>query len=133
MTKKDFYPKLKYYHILIIGCLLSPLLILNSNLVNKKRSKEKLNKEKSKLFDTIISKRYLQEEYKKVRSGIDKICERGSEGLNVYYKNPDLSKLEIKNETLKCEDKDKKYMIALRNLVQYFLGGDNNIMIRKVI
>ena len=39
-----FNPKLKYYHIILISIILSPLLILNSNSLNKQREKEKILK-----------------------------------------------------------------------------------------
>ena len=60
--KKEFTSKIKFYHMLILGCVLTTLLILNSNSVNEKRAKDKLNKEKSILFDKIISERLLEKE-----------------------------------------------------------------------
>ena len=49
-----YNPKLKPYHIILLSCLLSPLLIFNSNYVNKQRAEAKLNKEKSILFNKKI-------------------------------------------------------------------------------
>ena len=56
MTRENekITPTLKAYHLLILGCLLSPILILNSNYVNKKRASIKLYEEKSKLFNKIV-------------------------------------------------------------------------------
>ena len=88
MTKEneESNQKLKFYHFIILGCLLSSLLIFNSNYVNNQRAEAKLNEEKSQLFDQIISQRYLQQ---KSNNSTDEICARGSEDLIEYYKTGD--------------------------------------------
>ena len=124
----QYNPKLKPYHIIIIACLLSPLLILNSNYVNSQRATEKLNKEKSKLFDQIISSRHLQENEgdEKPLSKSDKVCQKGSKELISYYKTGDLSKIGLdENKSIECEEKDKPYFKALLNIVKSLTGeGD---------
>ena len=123
----QYNPKLKPYHIIIIACLLSPLLILNSNYVNSQRATEKLNKEKSKLFDQIISSRHLQENEgdEKPLSGSDKVCQKGSKELISYYETGDLSKISLDDKPIKCEEKDKPYFKALLNIVKSLTGeGD---------
>ena len=119
--KKESILKLKPYHIIILGCLLSSVLIINSNYVNDQRAKEKLYKEKSQLFDQIIMKRYLQEQQK---NSTDEICERGTQDLIDYYQTGDLEKIDLKDEKIKCEDKDKDYMKALINLLKKFVGDN---------
>ena len=118
--KKESNLKIKPYHIIILGCLLSSVLIINSNYVNDQRAKEKLYKEKSQLFDQIIMKRYLQEQKK---DSTDEICKRGTQDLIDYYQTGDLEKIDLKDEKIKCEDKDKDYMKALINLIKKFAGG----------
>ena len=92
--QNKFNPKIKYYHIIILSCFLTFFLILNSNYVNKQREKEKLNKEKTKLFNKIISSRKLEGEGEEKRVGVeesqpktdsDKVCAKGSESLVQYY------------------------------------------------
>lgn len=116
----QYNPKLKPYHIIIVACLLSPLLILNSNYVNSQRATEKLNKEKSKLFDQIISSRHLQENEgdEKPLTGSDKVCQKGSKELISYYKTGDLSKIDLDDKPIKCEEKGKPYFEALLNIVK---------------
>ena len=121
MTKEneESNQKLKFYHFIILGCLLSSLLIFNSNYVNNEKAEAKLNEEKSKLFDQIISQRYLQQ---KSNNSTDEICARGSEDLIEYYKTGDLKKIELNDEKIKCEDKDEDYLKALINLIKTFAG-----------
>ena len=118
--QKEFIPKIKFYHILILICILSSLLILNSNYVNEKRAQDILNKEKSILFDKIISKRKLEEiEGNKLnKSSINEVCKKGSEKLNNYYKTGKLEEIDLKNENIICEDKDKEYMKVLIKLIK---------------
>ena len=118
--RTQYNPKLKPYHIIIVACLLSPLLILNSNYVNSQRAKEKLNQEKSKLFDQIISSRHLQENEgdEKPLSKSDKVCQKGSKELISYYETGDLSKINLDEGAIKCEEKGKPYFEALLNIVK---------------
>ncbi len=121
MTKEneESNQKLKFYHFIILGCLLSSLLIFNSNYVNNQKAEAKLNEEKSQLFDQIMSQRYLQQ---KSNNSTDEICARGSEDLIEYYKTGDLKKIELNDEKIKCEDKDEDYLKALINLIKTFAG-----------
>ena len=134
---KTFIKKIKFYHILILGCFLCPILISNSNRVNRQRAEEKLNEEKSRLFNKIISGRYLQgepepEEKEKEKekekeeeksNGTDGVCKRGSEELNNYYKTGNLEEIKLKEGGIKSEDKDKDYMKAIINILKSQLGG----------
>ena len=66
MTKKsnEFSPKLKYYHIILISMIISPFLVLNSNLVNKKKEEQKIFKQKN-FHEKIIWKKFrFQRRYK---------------------------------------------------------------------
>ena len=126
--KKEFTSKIKFYHMLILGCVLTTLLILNSNSVNEKRAKDKLNKEKSILFDKIISERLLEEGEtdKSNKSSIDEVCKRGSEKLNNYYKTGNLEEIDLKKGNIECEDKDKEYMQVIIKLLKSKLGGGSD-------
>ena len=132
--KNEFNPKLKSYHIFILSCLLTILVILNSNHVNKIRAQNKLNQEKAYLFDKIISNRYLEEEEGEgaeekstnstTETSSDKVCKRGSEELINYYKSGNLSDIKIKEGNITCDEKDEDYMKALINIVKSTVGGE---------
>ena len=51
---KELNSNIKFYHTIILGCLFSSLLILNSNYVNSQREQEKLNKEKKKYLTKLF-------------------------------------------------------------------------------
>ena len=102
----------KAYHLLILGCLLSSLIILNSNYVNNKKATLKLNKEKSKLFDEIILGRNLQGQ----QTGSDKVCERGSGDLVEYYKSGDLEKIGLDDKPIQAEK--ETYLTSLINIIK---------------
>ena len=122
--KKDFIQKIQFYHIIILACVLSPLLVLNSNYVNIKREKNKLNKEKSQLFDTIIYNRKLEEEEDNENlDGTDKVCKKGSEELEKYYKTGDLKTIGLNNDPIKCEDNEEEYFKFLKKIIKMYLGG----------
>ena len=125
MTSKlnSINSKIKVYHMLILSLFLTLLLILNSNYVTSQRKKEKLYKEKSILFDKIISGRRLEGgEDEKPKSNTDKICEKGSEKLVEYYKTGNLELIELDDKPIKCEDKDKDYFKALINILKNYMG-----------
>ena len=125
--QRQFIPKLKYYQIFIIACLLSPLLILNSNYINNQRAKDKFNKEKRNLFNKIISKRYLDEEAQQQdKTDIDKVCLRGSSDLQEYYKTGDFSKIGLDEKPITCEEKDAKHMKALKGLIKSLVGDEED-------
>ena len=121
---KHFYQKLKSYYLLILGCILFSLVIINSNYVNNQRAQEKLNQEKSQLFNQIISKRFLEESESNNKT--DEVCSRGSDNLIKYYQNGDLSEIQLEEGNITCEDKDKGYMKALINIVKKIAGSDEN-------
>ena len=123
--RKEFTSKLKYYHTIILGLILSSFLIFNSNYVNKQRAQNKLNIEKSRLFDKIISGRNLEGDEDK-KSDTDQVCERGSEELRSYYKSGNLGDIKLEDGSIKCEDKDKDYMKAIINIIKSQLGGGKN-------
>ena len=124
--------KLQFYHFILFGCLLGCLLIINSNHVNNKKMKIKLNKEKGELFDKIISKRHLQQLTPVVETNdeeievyaTDDICSRASPELIKYYNSSgSLKDLGINEKGgIKCEDKDKPYMKALIDILKNLLG-----------
>ena len=124
--------KLKFYHFILFGCLFGCLLIINSNHVNNKKMKIKLNKEKGELFDKIISKRHLQQLTQVVETNdeeievyaTDDICSRASPELIKYYNSSgSLKDLGINEKGgIKCEDKDKPYMKALIDILKNLLG-----------
>ena len=124
--------KLKFYHFILFGCLFGCLLIINSNHVNNKKMKIKLNKEKGELFDKIISKRHLQQLTPVVETNdeeievyaTDDICSRASPELIKYYNSSgSLKDLGINEQGgIKCEDKDKPYMKALIDILKNLLG-----------
>ena len=74
--RKEFVSKFKYYHTIILGLILSSFLMFNSNYVNNQRAQNKLNIEKSRLFDKIISGRYLEGDEEK-KSATAQVCEKG--------------------------------------------------------
>ena len=120
-----YNPKLKPYHIILFSCLLSPLLILNSNYVNKQRAEAKLNKEKSILFNKIISRRYLQEEAQEnSSSNSDEVCRRGSPELVSYYETGDLKKIDLDDKPIKSDQRGKAYFDALINIIKSVTGGN---------
>jgi hypothetical protein len=130
MTKKksQLNESLKLYQILILGCILSSLLILNSNFVVNEKRKDNLNEEKRKLFDKIISKRLLEGDEtnanEKPLEGSDKVCDKGSDKLKKYYKSGDLKDLGLKeDEDLKYEGKGEPYFDSLINIIKSALGG----------
>ena len=122
-TQNEF--KLKIYHSFILSCLLTILVIINSNHAKQLRAQNKLNQEKRQILNNIISKRYLQEEEEEENSDSDikEVCKRGSEELNEYYKTKNLNSIELDEGKIKCEDKDEDYMKALINILKSYGGG----------
>ena len=123
-TKKELNSQIKNYHIFFFACLLATVMIINSNNVNQKRALIKLNKEKGALFNKIIQGRMLSEDSSNYSKDV---CSRGSESLRKYYETGDLSKIDLKDDEIKCEDKDKGYMQALIKIVRSIAGdgGDD--------
>ena len=124
--QNEFKPKFKLYHSFILSCLLTTLLIINSNHMKKIRTQNKLNQEKNKFFNNIIFKRYLEGEgdgEENKNSGTKEVCERGSEELNKYYETGNLNDIELKEGAIECKDKDEDYIQALINILKSYGGG----------
>jgi hypothetical protein len=118
--------KIKTYHIIILSLFLSSLLILNSDNVNKQRAQKKINEDKNKIFDKIISKRNLQEpEESEEQTGTDKVCARGSKELIKYYQTGDMSLIGLKEDEGIQYDKNSKYMEALKLILKNILEEDD--------
>ena len=135
MTKErnKMISRLKSYHIIILGCILGCLLTFNSNYINEQKATMKLNKEKSELFDRIISKRRLQE----IQEGDEdviyltsEVCSHSSDDLKEYYQSGDLTKIDLEPGLIECKDKDNKYVKALIGVLEGFIkdedGGNND-------
>ena len=119
----------KAYHIFIIACILSPLLILNSNYVNNRKEKIKTNEGNSKLFDQIILGRQLEGvegDEGGAKTGTDKICEKGHDDLVEYYKTGDLGKIGLDDKPIKAEDKDEPYLQSLIKIIKSLSGGGDD-------
>ena len=117
---KNFKPKLKSYHILLLAIILCPILISNSNTVNRRR---KLKKESEFIQNLILRKLDFS-------SDTDAICSKGSEDLKNYYLTRDDDSIGIKNDKIESEEKEK-YVDALINLVAS--KGDTNENIKEYV
>jgi len=120
MPKKsnEFVPKLKYYHIILISILLCPLLIINSNSINKKRGKEKLIKENEKF----MRKLYLRN--LDFASDTDEICKKGSKDLQNYYVTGNGTEIGIDDDEKITSENNPEYINSLINLV----SGEGDMM-----
>jgi len=121
--------RLKSYHIIILGCILGCLLTFNSNYINEQKATMKLNKEKSELFDRIISKRRLQE----IQEGDEdviyltsEVCSHSSDDLKEYYQSGDLTKIDLEPGLIECKDKDNKYVKALIGVLEGFIKDEDS-------
>ena len=128
--------KLKFYHFILLGCLLGVILIVNSDYVNNKKAENKLNQEKRDHFEKIVYGRKLEEtptvnnpiqnsedeeEYETVA-----VCKRADTQLRDYYNNSaTLKDLGISEDKIECEDKEKDYMKALIALIRNLIDGDS--------
>ena len=131
MTKErnKMISRLKSYHIIILGCILGCLLAFNSNYINEQKATMKLNKEKSELFDRIISKRRLQE----IQEGDEdviyltsEVCSHSSDDLKEYYQSGDLTKIDLEPGLIECKDKDNKYVKALIGVLEGFIKDEDS-------
>lgn len=126
---KKFLSKSSPIYIILLGCILGSLLIVNSNHVNEQKTQMNLDKEQDALFKRIISKRKLQQtspNTKVEKSKTEEVCERASDELLEYYATSDLSKIDLDNGAIKCENKNEDYMKALIDLVRNLVGGDDD-------
>ena len=118
MTNKTnkLLSKINSFHIILLGCILGSLLILNSNNVNNQKAQLNLYKEKDALFNRILTKRKLEETPIVEDEGeyiieTEEVCSHASDKLIEYYKTSDLSKIDLDDGEIKCEDKDTDYSI----------------------
>ena len=123
MTNK-FNPKIKYYHIILLSCLLSPLIVLNSYYVNNQRAQQKINKEKSKIF---TPKEFLRNLDESNSSDTDKVCDRGSEKLKNYYSTGDGSTVDIDESKEIKNENNSEHIKALINMVKGMNGGSDEM------
>ena len=110
----EYKEKIKSYHIFLLSCLLASLMILNSNNVNNQKQELKSLKQSEEFFSEMMKIRKLSNG----NSNTEEVCSRADDDLNDYYKTGDLSKIDLDNDPIKCEDKDKSYMKALIDIVR---------------
>jgi hypothetical protein len=119
MSKQESKEKLKPYHIILLSCLLASLMIWNSNHVNNQKELFKLNAHTDEIFSSIIRTRKLED-----NENTKEVCSRASDDLNEYYKTGDLSKIDLDDKPIKCEDEDKSYIQTLIDLVKGLTGDE---------
>ena len=117
---KKFKPKLKNYHIFLFAIILCPILIINSNSVNRRR---KIKKESEFIQNLILRKLDFT-------SDTEAICSKGSEELKNYYLTRDDDSIGIKNDKIESEEKEK-HVDALINLVAS--QGDTNENVKEYV
>ena len=127
MSSKLYSSTLKSYHIFLLGCLLGVIFIMNSNIVNNKKQKIQQDKKEQALFNRLIYQRRLLD-----NSGADEeayesdiVCSYASEELQEYYRTNDLSKIDLDDGPIKCEEKDKDYMKTLIEIAKSLIGDDD--------
>ena len=118
---KVYKQTIKYYHILLLSIILSPLLIINSNFAVEKRNKEKLNIEADRKFKKILFGRHLET----FEEGMKKICNKGTEELKEYYNSGALSKLDIDLPKNEEEEENPEYINALLDIVKGYVGEES--------
>lgn len=106
---------LKYYHIILLSILVCPLLILNSNSVNKKREQEKLFKQEKEKIKNIFLRRL------DFASDTNDICKKGTEDLQKYYETGDGNIIGIDDDKIESKN-NPEYIQALINLIT---GSEN--------
>lgn len=119
MTKESnkYTPRLKYYHIILISIILSPLLILNSNSVNKRREQEKsLEKEIKNLFLRKLD----------FTSDTNATCQKGTKELQEYYESGDGEKIGLDKINLESGE-TPGHITALINLISNEGDSGQNI------
>ena len=108
--KNEFTPRLKYYHIILISIILCPILIINSNNVNNKRTQEVQLKNENKIEEKIFLRKL------DFTSETNEICEKGSEELKNYYSTGNEEDIGIKEDKIKNEN-NESYITALINII----------------
>ena len=119
-AKKEFTPRLRYYHIILLAIFLCPLLILNSNNVNSKKQQEIQVQKEQKFIENLYLRRL------DFNSDTNEVCKKGSKDLQEYYANGDTEKIGIKEGKIKNEKKED-YIDALINLVAGEGDSSSNI------
>ena len=129
-NKKNFISKLNSIYIVILGCLLGFILISYSDYINGQKASIKLNQEKANLFNRIILQRRLEtnliEDEEEFIYETDEVCSHASKELQKYYQTGVLSDIDLDNGSIKCEEKDEEYMIALINIFKSLVDEDNS-------
>ena len=112
--------------------LISPLLIINSNSINKRREQEKILKQDEIILRKLYARKLdSSSEQEQFISDTNEICEKGSNDLKEYYKTSDTSKLGVKeNEDITSEN-NPEYIDALINLIAG--EGDSAENIKKYL
>ena len=133
MEPKSYF---KNWHIILVLFILCPILILNSAYKNGKRVENRLRKEKNSNFIELTMKRMLQEspagngnnmENQKTTINSNKVCSRSSKELNDYYLTGDLSLIDLSEEKIECENKEKDHMKALFAIVRKYTEDNDTI------
>ena len=119
--QKDFIINIKYYQILLISIILSPLLIINSNNVLNRINQEKINKEADIKFNKIIFGRHLES----FQEGMDEICNRTSDELKNFYVNKAIETFDNAVTEEDSSDKNPEYINALIDIIKGATDDDS--------
>ena len=120
--REKFKEKIKPLSFILLSCLLVSVMILNSNNVNNQREAIKSEKRSEELFSKLVYKRELEN----TNENTEEVCSRASDDLNKYYQTGDLSKIDLDDKPIKCEDEDKSYMQTLIDLVREYADDSSN-------
>jgi TolA-binding protein len=120
--QKDFIINIKFYRILLISIILSPLIIINSNNALNKRNQEKLNKEADIKFKKLIYGRHLDENF---QEGMYEICNKTSDELKNYYINKAIEKFDKAVKTENTGDDNPEYIDALIDIIKENTDGES--------
>ena len=118
----EYKEKIKSNHIFLFSCLLASLMILNSNNVNNQKQALKSQKQSEEFFSEMMKIRKLSGG----NSNTEEVCSRADDDLIDYYKTGDLSKIDLDNDPIECEDKDKSYMKTLIDIVREMADDDSS-------
>ena len=110
----NFTPKFKFYHVILISIMLSPLLIINSNSLNKKREKEKQLKQDEIIMRKLYARNLEDDTF---AEDTKTICKKGTEELQKYYETGDGNIIGIKDDDEVKSKKKDEYVDALINLI----------------
>ena len=119
--QKDFIINIKYYQILLISIILSPLLIINSNNVLNRINQEKIDKEADIKFNKIIFGRNLES----FQEGMDEICNRTSDELKNFYVNKAIETFDNAVTEEDSSDKNPEYINALIDIIKGATDDDS--------